>query len=83
MQLRGLHRIIALTGEDCADRQFSEMRRYGPCASGFAAITNNGLHMIALVYAQLHPAKTMRQLIDDRCLYRVLILGMLVMNWCF
>jgi hypothetical protein len=39
--------------------------------------------MKALVYAQLHPVKTMRQFINDRCLYRVLILAMLVMNWCF
>ena len=39
--------------------------------------------MKALVYAQLHPVKTMRQFINDRCLYRMLILAMLVMNWCF
>jgi hypothetical protein len=38
--------------------------------------------MKALVYAQLHPVKTMRQFISDRCLYRTLILTMLVMNWC-
>jgi hypothetical protein len=41
------------------------------------------LFMKAIVYAQLHPVKTMRQFINDRCLYRVLILAMLVMNWCF
>jgi len=39
--------------------------------------------MKALVYAQLRPVKTMRQFISDRCLYRTLILALLVMNWCF
>jgi hypothetical protein len=39
--------------------------------------------MKAIVYAQLHPVKTMKQFINDRGLYRVLILAMLVMNWCF
>lgn len=41
------------------------------------------LYMRTLIYAQLHPVKTLRQLISDRCLYRTLILAMLVMNWCF
>jgi hypothetical protein len=41
------------------------------------------LYMKAIVYAQLHPVKTMRQFINDRCLYRTLILALLVMNWCF
>jgi hypothetical protein len=41
------------------------------------------LSMKAIVYAQLHPVKTMRQFISDRCLYRTLILAMLVVNWCF
>jgi len=40
-------------------------------------------YMKAIVYTQLHPVKTMRQFINDRCLYRMLILGMLLMNWCF
>jgi hypothetical protein len=39
--------------------------------------------MKALVYAQFQPVKTMRQLINDRGLYRVLILAMLAVNWCF
>jgi len=39
--------------------------------------------MKAIVYAQLLPVKTMKQFINDRCLYRLLILGMLLMNWCF
>ena len=39
--------------------------------------------MKALVYAQLQPVKTMNQFINDRRLYRTLILAMLVMNWCF
>jgi hypothetical protein len=41
------------------------------------------LNMKTIIYAQLHPVKTMTQFINDRCLYRVLILGMLVLNWCF
>ena len=41
------------------------------------------LCMKAIVYAQLHPVKTMRQFISDRRLYRTLILAMLVVNWCF
>lgn len=41
------------------------------------------LCMKALVYAQLQPVKTMKQFINDRCLYRTLILTMLVLNWCF
>lgn len=40
-------------------------------------------YMKAIVYAQLHPVKTMKQFINDRCLYRTLILAMLVVNWCF
>jgi hypothetical protein len=42
-----------------------------------------GQYMKAIVYAQLHPVKNMRQFINDRCLYRMLILAMLVLNWCF
>ena len=38
--------------------------------------------MKALVYAQLHPVKTMRQFINDRRLFRMLILAMLAVNWC-
>jgi hypothetical protein len=41
------------------------------------------LSMKAIIYAQLHPVKTMQQFINDRCLYRLLILGMLLVNWCF
>ena len=39
--------------------------------------------MKAIVYAQLHPIKTMKQFINDRSLYRLLILAIMVMNWCF
>jgi hypothetical protein len=59
------------------------MRRHGPCISGFLEVIENMTVMKALVYAQLHPVKTMRQFINDRCLYRALILAALVMNWCF
>ena len=45
--------------------------------------TRMRLNMKAFVYAQFHPVKTMRQFINDRGLYRALILAMLVMNWCF
>lgn len=41
------------------------------------------LFMKKLVIAQLLPTKTMKQFINDRCLYRTLILAMLVLNWCF
>jgi len=39
--------------------------------------------MKAILYAQLHPVKTLKQFIRDRCLYRMLILAMLVVDWCF
>jgi len=38
--------------------------------------------MKAILYAQFQPVKTMKQFISDRCLYRMLILTMLVLNWC-
>ena len=41
------------------------------------------LCMKAIIYAQLQPAKTLRQLISDRRLYRTLILASLVMTCCF
>jgi hypothetical protein len=41
------------------------------------------LIMKAIIYAQLHPVKTMKEFISDRSLYRMLILTMLVLNWCF
>ena len=59
------------------------MRRHGACNSGFLEVIENMTVMKALVYAQLHPVKTMRQFINDRCFYRALILATLVMNWCF
>jgi hypothetical protein len=39
--------------------------------------------MKAILYSQLQPAKTLRQLISDRRFYRSLIFAMLVMTWCF
>jgi len=39
--------------------------------------------MKAIFYAQLQPVKTMKQLVSDRRLYRGLILGALVITWCF
>jgi hypothetical protein len=38
--------------------------------------------MKAIVYAQLFPDKTMKQLINDRLFYRSTILATLVMVWC-
>ena len=46
-------------------------------------IENVPVYMKAIIYAQLQPVKTMRQFISDRCLYRTLILAMLLVNWCF
>ena len=42
-----------------------------------------GMGMRTFVYAQLQPVKTIKQLIIDRCLYRMLILTFILMNWCF
>jgi hypothetical protein len=39
--------------------------------------------MKAIIYAQLRPVKTMKQFIEDRILYRTLILVALVTMWCF
>ncbi len=41
------------------------------------------LCMKTIIYAQLQPAKTLRQFISDRRLYRTLILAALVMTCCF
>ena len=38
--------------------------------------------MKAIFYAQLNPSKTMSQLINDRALYRLLIVGVLFYAWC-
>jgi hypothetical protein len=38
--------------------------------------------MKTVIYAQFNPAKTMRQLIDDRCLLRVSILTALALAFC-
>jgi hypothetical protein len=38
--------------------------------------------MKALLLAQINPTKTLRQLIDDRNLYRLLGLATLILVWC-
>jgi len=38
--------------------------------------------MKTLIYAQLNPVKTMRQLMDDRCLFRLGILTTLLIAFC-
>jgi len=38
--------------------------------------------MKTLLYAQINPSKTLRQLIDDRNLYRLLVLAALILAWC-
>ena len=53
------------------------------CIRALVDIIENVIVMRAIVYAQFHPVKTMKQFISDRSLYRSLILAMLVANWCF
>lgn len=38
--------------------------------------------MKALLYAQINPSKTLRQLVDDRNLYRLLAMAALILAWC-
>jgi hypothetical protein len=38
--------------------------------------------MKAKLYAQFNPTKTMSQLINDRALYRLMIVGVLFCAWC-
>jgi hypothetical protein len=40
------------------------------------------LNMKAILYAQLNPSKTMKQLIQDRNLYRCVIVASLFLAWC-
>jgi hypothetical protein len=35
-----------------------------------------------VIYAQFNPVKTMRQLMDDRCLFRLVILASLLIAFC-
>jgi tRNA threonylcarbamoyladenosine modification (KEOPS) complex Cgi121 subunit len=53
------------------------------CNRAVVVVIENAVVMRAIVYAQFHPVKTMKQFISDRGLYRSLILAMLVANWCF
>jgi len=39
--------------------------------------------MKSLIYSQIRPVKTMKQMINDRSLYRILIVAAVVINWCF
>lgn len=39
--------------------------------------------MKALLYAQINPSKTLRQLVDDRNLYRLMALAALILSWCW
>jgi hypothetical protein len=39
--------------------------------------------MKSLIYSQLYPVKTLKQMMNDRTLYRILIISALVVNWCF
>jgi len=54
-----------------------------PAVADLSNSLRMSLSMKAIVYAQLHPVKTMKQIINDRSLYRILILGVLLVNWCF
>ncbi len=46
------------------------------------AVSCDGWAMRNVLYAQLNPAKTMRQMLKDRHIYRGLILGALLIAWC-
>ena len=37
----------------------------------------------ALIRSQLHPVKTLKQMVNDRVLYRSMIAIALVLNWLF
>ena len=38
--------------------------------------------MKALLYAQFNPQKTMEQLVNDRAIFRYLIVGILILSVC-
>ena len=63
--------------------QFSELRGTPRALLGLLKLMRMCLCIKAIIYGQLHPVKTMRQFISDRRLYRMLILAMLILNWCF
>ena len=39
--------------------------------------------MKSIIYSQLYPVKTMKQMVNDRNVYRLIIIGALILNWCF
>jgi hypothetical protein len=40
------------------------------------------LNMKAILYAQFNPSKTMSQLINDRDVFRLVLLSSLFLAWC-
>jgi hypothetical protein len=81
--------IVARTGflhkyaQKWADSQyFSVLRGTGPAILDLSKLLRMSLSMKSNLYAQLHPVKTMKHLVNDRCVYRLLILGMILVNWC-
>jgi hypothetical protein len=40
------------------------------------------LEVKTVIYAQFNPVKTMRQLMDDRCLFRLVIFATLAVAFC-
>jgi hypothetical protein len=62
--------------------RFSKLRGMALAMMELPKLSILSVCMKAIIYAQLHPVKTLNQFIDDRCLYRLLILGMMVVNCC-
>ena len=63
--------------------QFSELRGTGLALLGSWLLMRTNMCIKCFIYRQLRPIKSMKQFIDDRCLYRVLIFALLILNWCF
>jgi hypothetical protein len=63
--------------------RFSILRGMALAIVDLSKLLRMSLSMKAIIYAQLQPIKTLKQFVNDRCLYRLLILGMLLVNWCF
>jgi hypothetical protein len=80
---KGYCRPNRISAQICPEMgRFSVLRGMGPAIVDLSKLLSMSLSMKAILYAQLQPVKTMKQLVNDRCLYRLLILGMILMNWC-
>ena len=63
--------------------RFSELIGMCPAIGHWLTILRMRQCMKAILYAQFHPVKTMKQFISDRSLFRTLMLATLLVNWCF